>query len=205
MTKDPLITVPLGTTLEEAQAKLHEHRIEKLPVVDEEGFLKGLITIKDILKKISYPNACKDALGRLRVAAAVGASGDLVERASEMVRRKVDCLVVDSAHGHAEGVLKAVERIKKEYEHVDVIGGNVSTEAGAADLIAAGADAVKVGQGPGGICTTPRRLRHRRPAGHPPSRRPHARLRARECRSSRMAASPSPATSSRPSSPGPTA
>lgn len=154
MTREPLITAPLGTTLEEAKEKLHEHRIEKLLVIDEEGYLKGLITIKDIMKKISYPDACKDDLGRLRVAAAVGATDDLIERAGEMVARKVDCLVVDSAHGHSEGVLRAVERLKKEFESIDVIAGNVSTAEGAADLIAAGADAVKVGQGPGGICTT---------------------------------------------------
>ena len=154
MTSEPLITAPLGTTLEEAKEKLHEHRIEKLPVVDEEGYLKGLITIKDILKKISYPNAAKDDMGRLRVAAGVGAGADLLERASELVARKVDCLVLDSAHGHSENVLKAVERLKKEFENIDLIAGNISTFEGASDLIAAGADAVKVGQGPGGICTT---------------------------------------------------
>jgi IMP dehydrogenase len=154
MTHDKLITAPLGTTLEEAKETLHEHRIEKLLVVDDQGYLRGLITIKDIMKKISYPNACKDDMGRLRVAGAVGAGRDMIERASELVSRKVDCLVVDSAHGHSENVLKSVERIKKEFENIDVIAGNVSTYDGAADLIAAGADAVKVGQGPGGICTT---------------------------------------------------
>lgn len=153
MTKDNLITAPLGTDLEDAIHLLHEHRIEKLLVVEGE-YLRGLITIKDIMKRKNYPKSCKDSLGRLRVAAAVGATDDLIERASELVKHKVDCLVVDSAHGHSEGVLKAIERIKKEFENIDVVGGNISTAEAARDLISAGADAIKVGQGPGGICTT---------------------------------------------------
>ena len=154
MTKDKLITAPVGTTLEQAREILHKHKIEKLPVVDDDGYLKGLITVKDIMKKITSPNACKDELGRLRLAAAVGASQDLIERASELVRAKVDCLVLDSAHGHSEGVIKSLERLKKEFEDIEVIAGNISTGEAASDLIGAGADAIKVGQGPGGICTT---------------------------------------------------
>lgn len=154
MTKENLITAPLGTDLDRAIELLHQHKIEKLLVVDDQGLLKGLITIKDIMKRKNYPNACKDDLGRLRVAAAVGTGEDLVERASELVANNVDCLVLDSAHGHSTGILKSVERIKKEFEHVDVVAGNVSTAEGTKDLISAGADAVKIGQGPGGICTT---------------------------------------------------
>lgn len=154
MTKMNLVTAPIGTTLEEAKEILHERKIEKLLVVDDRGYLKGLITLKDIMKKTSYPHACKDDLGRLRVAAAVGASEDLIERASELVANKVDCIVLDSAHGHSTGIIKALERLKKEFENVDVIAGNISTTEAARDLIDTGADAIKVGQGPGGICTT---------------------------------------------------
>lgn len=154
MTKENLITAPLGTDLDKAIELLHQHKIEKLLVVDDQGHLKGLITIKDIMKRKNYPNACKDNLGRLRVAAAVGTGGDLVERASKLVASNVDCLVLDSAHGHSTGILKSVERLKKEFENVDVVAGNVSTAEGTRDLISAGADAVKIGQGPGGICTT---------------------------------------------------
>ena len=154
MTKEKLITAPVGTTLEQAREILHRHKIEKLPVVDDVGYLKGLITVKDIMKKITSPNACKDEMGRLRVAAAVGTSQDLIERASELVRANVDCLVLDSAHGHSAGVIRSLERLKKEFEGVEVIAGNISTGEAAADLAGAGADAIKVGQGPGGICTT---------------------------------------------------
>jgi IMP dehydrogenase len=154
MTKDNLITVPVGTTLERAKAILHRHRVEKLPVVDDKYRLRGLITVKDILKKIAYPNACKDKLGRLRVGAAVGVTGDFVERASAVVKASVDVLVVDTAHGHSSRVIAAVRQLKRKFPDVDVIAGNVATEVGARDLIRAGADAIKVGMGPGSICTT---------------------------------------------------
>lgn len=154
MTKDDLITVPVGTTLNEARGILQRHRVEKLLVVDEEFKLKGLITVKDIQKATKYPNAAKDNLGRLRVAAAVGASGDYLERASELVKARVDVLCVDTAHGHSSRVLQAVAEIKKRFDTIDVIAGNVSTYEGTRALIDAGADAVKVGQGPGSICTT---------------------------------------------------
>jgi IMP dehydrogenase len=154
MTTENLITASVGTTLDEAKATLHQYRIEKLPVVDENGFLKGLITVKDIMKKIFYPHACKDDMGRLRVAAAVGVGQDLMDRASELVRFKVDCLVIDSAHGHSLGVLNSLKKLKKEFRDIDIIAGNVSTAEGSRDLVEAGADGVKVGQGPGGICTT---------------------------------------------------
>jgi IMP dehydrogenase len=154
MTKDPLFTVPVGTTLEEAQKELHKHRVEKLLVVDEHYTLKGLITVKDIQKKVKYPNAAKDEKGRLRVGAAIGATGDFLERALELVERKVDLLVVDTAHGHSERVMAAVVRIKRALPQVDLIAGNVATYEGARDLIALGVDGVKVGMGPGSICTT---------------------------------------------------
>lgn len=153
MTHDDLVTVPVGTTLENAREILRRHRIEKLPVVDASGKLCGLITIKDIVKKLTYPNAAKDALGRLRVAAAIGASGDLIARAEALVDAGVDVLVLDSAHGHAEGVMKALESVKERFD-VDVVAGNVATAAAARDLIERGADGVKVGVGPGSICTT---------------------------------------------------
>jgi IMP dehydrogenase len=154
MTSENLITVSEGTTLEDAKRVLHKNRIEKLPVVDDEFRLKGLITVKDIKKKMDFPHACTDARGRLRVGAAVGVAGDLAERAAALVDAGVDVLAVDSAHGHSRGVLRAVERIKSLHPDLDVIGGNVVTSEGAEDLIKAGADGVKVGVGPGSICTT---------------------------------------------------
>src|SRR5690242_18363311 len=154
MTKENLITVPVGTTLEEAEKILHEHRVEKLLVVDEKYQLKGLITVKDIQKKLKYPNAAKDSHGRLRVGAAVGATGDFLERAQEMVRAKVDVLAIDSAHGHSTRVMDAVKSIKSKLPEVDLLAGNVATFDGACELVRAGADAVKVGIGPGSICTT---------------------------------------------------
>jgi len=154
MTKENLITVAVGTTLEEAEKILHRHRVEKLLVVDDQYVLKGLITVKDIQKKMKYPNAAKDAQGRLRVGAAVGSTGDFLERAQELVARKVDILVVDSAHGHHEGVMEAVRLVKRKLPEIDVIAGNVATFEGARDLISLGADGIKVGIGPGSICTT---------------------------------------------------
>ncbi|HXM79242.1 MAG TPA: IMP dehydrogenase [Thermoanaerobaculia bacterium] len=154
MTKDHLITTPIGTTLEQAKELLHKHRIEKLLVVDRTGSLKGLITVKDIQKAIKYPNAAKDRLGRLRVGAAVGVSRDLLDRARELIRAKVDVLVLDSSHGHSQGVLDALRTLKQKLPSTPVIAGNVATEAGARDLVRRGADAVKVGIGPGSICTT---------------------------------------------------
>jgi IMP dehydrogenase len=154
MTKDNLITVPVGTTLEEAQAILHKHRVEKLLVVDDNYFLKGLITVKDIQKKLKYPNAAKDEQGRLRVGAALGSSGDFLERAVELVAKKVDVLTVDSAHGHSERVMDAVRAIKSRLPEVQVIAGNVGTYEGARDLAGLGCDGIKVGMGPGSICTT---------------------------------------------------
>jgi IMP dehydrogenase len=154
MTKEHLITVPVGTTLQEARGILQKHRVEKLLVVDEDFRLKGLITVKDIQKAIKYPNAAKDELGRLRCAAAVGATGDFIERADELVRVRVDVLVVDTAHGHTTRVLEAVRQLKARHGGVDVIAGNVATYDGARALVDAGADAVKVGMGPGSICTT---------------------------------------------------
>jgi len=154
MTSADLVTAPVGTTLDEAQAILHRHRIEKLPVVDEKGRLKGLITVKDIFKRRNYPNACKDEHGRLRVGAAIGASRGDLERAGLLVDAGVDVLVVDTAHGHSEGVLEAVARVRDRFPDVQLIGGNVGTKEGAAALLERGADAVKVGVGPGSICTT---------------------------------------------------
>jgi IMP dehydrogenase len=152
MTPMPLVTAPEGITLEEAEEILHKHKIEKLPLVDKEGRLKGLITIKDIKKRQEYPNANKDRFGRLRVGAAVGV-GDGIKRAAALVGAGVDVIVVDSAHGHSRGILKLVEELKKRFE-VDIIAGNVATAQGTRALIEAGADAVKVGIGPGSICTT---------------------------------------------------
>src|SRR5690242_15948903 len=144
MTKDNLITVPVGTTLEEAEKILHKHRVEKLLVVDDAYNLKGLITVKDIQKKLKYPNAAKDSHGRLRVGAAIGATGDYLERAQELVKAKVDLLCLDSAHGHSEGVMEAVRLIKRKLPEIDVIAGNVATFEGARDLISMGADGLKV-------------------------------------------------------------
>jgi IMP dehydrogenase len=154
MTKDKLITVPEGTDLEKAKDILHEKRIEKLPIVDRRGNLKGLITVKDIMKNIQYPNACKDKRGRLRVGAALGVSKDLLERAEALIAAGVDLLVIDSSHGHSRGVLASLEKVKNGFPGVLLMAGNVATAAGARDLIEAGADCVKVGIGPGSICTT---------------------------------------------------
>src|SRR5436309_231717 len=154
MTPQPLVTVPVGTTLDEAKVVLQKHRIEKLLVIDDDKHLKGLITVKDIQKAIRYPNAAKDDLGRLRVAAAIGATGDFRERADELVRARVDCLVVDTAHGHSSRVVEAVREIKRRHSDVQLVAGNVGTTEGTRELIDAGVDAVKVGIGPGSICTT---------------------------------------------------
>jgi IMP dehydrogenase len=154
MTKDNLVTVSEGTGLDEAQKLLHQHRIEKLLVVDKNFHLKGLITIKDIEKRKKYPSACKDDLGRLRVGAAIGLTPDRHERLMELTRCGVDVVVVDTAHGHSTGVLATVEEVKKAYPDLQVIGGNVATAEATHDLISAGVDAVKVGMGPSSICTT---------------------------------------------------
>lgn len=154
MTPQPLVTVPVGTTLDEAKVKLQKHRIEKLLVVDDDGHLKGLITVKDIQKAIRFPNAAKDDLGRLLCAAAVGATGDFLERATALVNSRVDAIVVDTAHGHSSRVLEAVKAIKGKFPEMQVIAGNVATEEGTSALISAGVDAVKIGIGPGSICTT---------------------------------------------------
>ena len=154
MTKDSLVTASEGTSLEAAKAILSEHRIEKLPLVDGEGNLKGLITIKDIEKATKYPNAAKDGSGRLLVGAAVGVSQDLYDRLDALVSAKADVIIVDTAHGHSAGVLRTLKDIKQAYPHIPVIAGNVATAAGTEALIEAGADAVKVGIGPGSICTT---------------------------------------------------
>ena len=154
MTKDNLVTAPVGTTLTEAQAILGKHRIEKLPLVDKEGNLKGLITIKDIEKSIQYPNSAKDKNGRLLVGAAVGVGANFLDRVAALIDAKVDIIAVDTAHGHNTGVLEAVKKIKNKFPDVQLIAGNVATAAATRDLIEAGADVVKVGIGPGSICTT---------------------------------------------------
>jgi IMP dehydrogenase len=154
MTRENLITVPVGTTLEEAELILHKHRVEKLLVVNDQYELKGLITVKDIQKKLKYPYASKDEQGRLRVGGAIGATGDYMERAAELVRARVDVLAIDSAHGHSSRVLEAVSAVKKQFPEVGLLAGNVATYDGALALIEAGADAIKVGIGPGSICTT---------------------------------------------------
>jgi len=154
MTKNNLITAPEGTDLDTARELLHKNRIEKLLIVDKENHLKGMITVKDIMKKILYPNACKDRRGRLRVGGAVGVSKDLEKRVKLMVKASVDILVVDSSHGHSTGVLKTVEFLKKKFPQIPVMGGNVATREGTQALIDYGADCVKVGIGPGSICTT---------------------------------------------------
>jgi IMP dehydrogenase len=154
MTKDNLITVPVGTTLEQAEEILHEHRVEKLLVVDDKYNLKGLITVKDIQKKLKYPNAAKDGQGRLRVGAAIGATGDFLERAQVLAKAKVDVLAIDSAHGHSSLVLEAVKKVKSKLPDLELLAGNVATFDGACDLVRAGADGIKVGIGPGSICTT---------------------------------------------------
>src|SRR3984885_2434945 len=154
MTKDNLITVPVGTTLHEAEEILHRHRVEKLLVVDDQYFLKGLITVKDIQKKLKYPSSAKDEQGRLRVGAAIGATGDFLERAQELVRRKVDVLAIDTAHAHSLRVMQGVKAIKRGLPGVQLIVGNVGTHEGACELIRLGVDGIKVGIGPGSICTT---------------------------------------------------
>jgi IMP dehydrogenase len=154
MTSEDLVTVPVGTTLDQAQAILHRHRIEKLPVVDGDGRLRGLITVKDIFKRRMYPHACKDEHGRLRVGAAVGASDADLERAEQLVQAGADVIVVDTAHGHSQGVLDAVSRVRERFPDVQLVGGNVGTAEGARALAERGVDAVKVGVGPGSICTT---------------------------------------------------
>src|ERR1700726_1014936 len=154
MTKDNLITVPVGTTLDEAERILQKHRIEKLLVVDSDFNLKGLIPVKDIQKKLEYPRAAKDDHGRLRVGAAVGATGDFLERAVEMAKTKADVLAIDTAHGHSQRVMEAIKAIKHRLPEIQVIAGNVATYDGARDLIALGIDGLKVGIGPGSICTT---------------------------------------------------
>ena len=154
MTSDHLVTVPVGTTLDEAETLLHKHRIEKLPVLDQDGILRGLITVKDIFKRRQYPNACKDEHGRLRVGAAVGASKVDIERAALLVEAGADLIVVDTAHGHSEGVLEALGRVRERFPDTQLVGGNVGTVEGAQALLERGVDAVKVGVGPGSICTT---------------------------------------------------
>ncbi|GMR22211.1 MAG: IMP dehydrogenase [Acidobacteriota bacterium] len=154
MTKENLITVAVGTTLDEARALLHKHRVEKLLVVDEGYQLKGLITVKDIQKAMKYPNSAKDELGRLLVGAAIGVGDEALERAKLLIDAKADVIVVDTAHGHSRGVLETVEKLRGMVSGVDIIAGNVGTGAAAADLISAGVDAVKIGMGPGSICTT---------------------------------------------------
>ncbi len=154
MTKDNLITVPVGTTLEEAQAILHKHRVEKLLVVDKDYILKGLITVKDIQKKIQYPNSAKDSHGRLLVGAAIGVTGDYLERTEALIKAKADVIAVDTAHGHSKRVMEVVKLLKQRFPETEVVAGNVATSEGTADLIRCGADGVKVGIGPGSICTT---------------------------------------------------
>ena len=154
MTRQNLVTAPVGTTLDEAERILGEHRIEKLPVVDDEGVLRGLITVKDIFKRRDYPNANKDQHGRLRVAAALGVGQDTVSRATALLEAGVDALVVDSAHGHSDGVLDTIAVLRERFPEAQIVGGNVATTAGARALVERGVDAVKVGIGPGSICTT---------------------------------------------------
>src|ERR1700716_4228004 len=154
MTKENLVTVPVGTTLEEAERILQKHRIEKLLVVDQDFNLKGLITVKDIQKKLEYPRAAKDEHGRLRVGAAVGATGDFLERAVEMSKAKADVLAVDTAHGHSERVMQAINAIRQRLPEMQLVAGNVATYEGAKELISLGIDGLKVGIGPGSICTT---------------------------------------------------
>jgi IMP dehydrogenase len=154
MKREKLITAPEGTSLEKAREILHEHRIEKLPVVNKHGELKGLITIKDIEKRIKYPNACKDTHGRLRVGAAVGVGPETEDRVAQLKKAGVDLIVVDTAHGHSQAVLDTVKMIKKQHPSLDLVAGNIATAEAAKDLFKAGVDAVKVGVGPGSICTT---------------------------------------------------
>jgi IMP dehydrogenase len=154
MTPQPLVTVPVGTTLAEAKVKLQKHRIEKLLVVDKDGHLKGLITVKDIQKAIRFPNAAKDDLGRLMVAAAIGATGDYLERAEALVKSRADAIVIDTAHGHSSRVIESVRAVKSKFPEIQLIAGNVATAEATKALISVGVDAVKIGIGPGSICTT---------------------------------------------------
>ena len=154
MTKENLVTAPVGTDLAKAQTILAKHRIEKLPIVDEQGILRGLITIKDIEKASKYPNSAKDSKGRLICGAAIGATKDVLDRAGALIAAGVDFLVLDSAHGHSENILKSIAKVKETYPDAQLIAGNIATAAAAHDLISAGADAIKVGIGPGSICTT---------------------------------------------------
>lgn len=154
MTKENLITAPVGTTVEAAQKILSKHKVEKLPIVDENGYLKGLITIKDIKKAVKYPNSCRDSAGRLIAGAGVGVTKDMMDRVAALVDAKVDVIVLDSAHGHSQNIISSVSKIKEKYPELQIIAGNVATYGGTEDLIKAGADAVKVGIGPGSICTT---------------------------------------------------
>lgn len=154
MTKENLITAPVGTTMDDAQAILRKHKIEKLPLVDDGGYLKGLITIKDIEKAVQYPNSARDSKGRLLCGAAIGITGDVLERAGALVEAQVDVLVLDSAHGHSKNIMECLRKVKAAFPEIPVIAGNIATAEAAEDLIAAGADAVKVGIGPGSICTT---------------------------------------------------
>ncbi len=154
MTKENLITAPIGTTLEQAQEILRTHKIEKLPLVDEKGYLKGLITIKDIEKAIQYPNSARDKSGRLLCGAAIGVTADVLERAGRLIDAQADVLVLDSAHGHSQNIMKCLKMVKEAYPDTPVIAGNIATAEAAEDLIAAGADCLKVGIGPGSICTT---------------------------------------------------
>ncbi|MBC8570655.1 IMP dehydrogenase [Zongyangia hominis] len=154
MTHENLITAPVGTTLSQAQEILRQHKIEKLPLVDDQGYLKGLITIKDIEKAVQYPNSARDSKGRLLCGAAIGVTSDVLDRAGALVDSQVDVLCLDSAHGHSMNILHCVEKVKKAFPHVPLIAGNIATAAAAEDLISAGADAIKVGIGPGSICTT---------------------------------------------------
>ena len=154
MTKENLVTAPVGTTLDEAQEILRKHKIEKLPIVDSQGHLKGLITIKDIEKAVRYPNSARDKNGRLLCGAAIGVTANVLERAKALVEAKVDVLVLDSAHGHSQGIMDCVRKVKEAFPNVALIAGNVATAEATEDLIKAGADAIKVGIGPGSICTT---------------------------------------------------
>ena len=154
MTKDNLVTAPVGTTLEQAKQILMKHRIEKLPLVDENGYLRGLITIKDIEKSVQYPNSARDSMGRLICAAAIGATSDVLDRAAALAEAGVDAFVLDSAHGHSANILKSVSKVKAAFPNISLIAGNVATAEGTKALIDAGADCVKVGIGPGSICTT---------------------------------------------------
>lgn len=154
MTKEDLVTAPVGTTLKEAQALLRAHKVEKLPIVDDQGRLKGLITIKDIEKSVQYPHSARDAAGRLLCGAAIGATKDVLDRAKALIDAQVDVLVLDSAHGHNSNVLNSVYKVKNAFPDIQLIAGNIATAEGARALISAGADAVKVGIGPGSICTT---------------------------------------------------